>query len=637
MFEAGEYDVIVIGAGHSGCEAGLAAARLGLRTLMLTLNLENVALMPCNPSIGGPAKGHLVREIDALGGEMGRAIDATMIQVRMLNTGKGPAVQALRAQADKTAYQRYMLEALFSQENLDVKQRLVTEVLTDTAGRVEGVLTRTGGFFRAGVVIVTAGVYLDSQVITGETKIASGPNGQLSAVGLSESLRRIGFEVGRFKTGTPPRIDGSSVDFDKMKIQEGTRGSGFFSFFPEPRDIPQLPCWLTYTTERTHEIIRSNLGRAPLFSGTIEGTGPRYCPSVEDKIVKFPHKDRHQIFLEPEGLTSEEMYVLGFSTSLPEDVQIEALRSIPGLGGAEIIRVGYAIEYDYVDPAQLKLSLEAKAAEGLFFAGQVNGTSGYEEAAAQGLLAGINAAQKIKGAPPLILDRSEAYIGVLMDDLVTKGVDEPYRMLTSRAEYRLLLRQENADRRLTEKGHEIGLIGEERHQRYRDKVKNIEMEISRLRKTMIQPTPALAHILEEAGSSPLREPAALADLIKRPEISYRDLAPLDPAGADVSPEVSGAAEIEIGYEGYIKKQEAQVKRFRAMELREIPEELDYEDVPSLSTEGRQKLKKVRPLSVGQAVRVPGVTPADISVLLVYLEGLRRTGGRAEAGDRGGRR
>jgi len=617
--------VIVVGAGHAGCEAALAAARMGSETLLLTISMEHIAFMPCNPSIGGPAKGHMVREIDALGGEMGRNIDKTYLQIRLLNASKGPAVHALRAQADKQDYQREMRYTLENQERLTLKQAMVDRILVEE-GKVQGIVTSTGITYRGSTIVLTNGTFLRARLIMGDNIVEAGPNGQLAAKHLSESLREIGLELGRFKTGTPPRVDGKTIDFSKMEIQPGSEKALFFSFLSSGEQREQLACWLTHTTQETHEIIRGNLHRAPLYSGVIEGTGPRYCPSIEDKIVRFADKLSHQIFLEPEGWKTHEMYVQGLSTSLPEDVQLQVLRSMPGMEKVEMMRVGYAIEYDYIIPTQLKHSLESKKVEGLFSAGQINGTSGYEEAGAQGIMAGINAALKVRGQDPLILDRSEAYIGVMIDDLVIKGVDEPYRMLTSRAEYRLLLRIDNADLRLTEKGHQVGLIPEERYQRFIAKKDSIAQEMERLVHTQVTPTPQVREWLKELGSSEIKGSTSLADLLKRPEIKYIFLKEIDPNPQDLDASVIEQVEIQIKYEGYIKKELGQIEQFKKLEARKISADLDYNLLTGLRNEAKQKLLQIRPTSIGQASRVRGVNPADISVLLVYLEQMNRQRG-----------
>lgn len=628
-FLAGEYDVIVVGAGHAGCEAALAASRMGMETLVVTLNMGNIALMPCNPSIGGPAKGHLVREIDALGGEMGKAIDQTAIQVRMLNTAKGPAVHSLRAQADKYAYQQVMTKALQTQAHLSVKQLLVERLLVED-GQAVGVVSQTGAVYRAKAVILTTGTYLRGRVIIGEYTEECGPNGQLSAKYLSQDLAAHGLKVVRFKTGTPARVDRRSVDFEKMSRQDGDKDGLFFSFeTKEKNGLPTEPCWLTYTSEETHRIIRDNLHRSPMYSGVIEGTGPRYCPSIEDKIVRFSDKSRHQLFIEPEGLETEEMYVQGLSSSLPEEVQLALIRTIGGLEQVEIMRPAYAIEYDCLDPLQLKASLETKVIANLFTAGQINGTSGYEEAAAQGLMAGINAVRKLNGQAPLVLKRHEAYIGVLIDDLVTKGTNEPYRMLTSRAEYRLLLRQDNADLRLTDYGHEVGLISEERYSCFCAKREAISQEIERLGQvTASNKLETLQEMLAERGSTPLKQGIPALEVLRRPQITYEDLVTLGLGDAALAEDVRQQVEIQVKYEGYIKQQWEQVARMEKIENRLLPEDIDYGDISGLRNEAKQKLAQVRPASVGQASRISGVNPADISVLLIYLESLRRKGGQA---------
>lgn len=621
----GDYDVIVIGAGHAGCEAALASARMGCETLLLTINLDMVAFMPCNPSIGGPAKGHVVREIDALGGEMGRNIDKTFIQMRMLNTGKGPAVHALRAQADKFLYQHTMKETIEKTEHLTLRQGMAEDLIVED-GVCRGVITKTGAEYRAKAVVLTTGTYLRGKVIIGELMYESGPNNQQPSIKLSETLRRIGLELARFKTGTPPRVHQDTIDFSKTEIQPGDDNPKYFSFetiYAEQAN-DQIPCWLTYTSEETHKIINDNLHRAPMFSGQIEGTGPRYCPSIEDKIVRFADKPKHQIFLEPEGRNTKEYYVQGLSTSMPEDVQLNILRSIPGLEKVEMMRTGYAIEYDAVVPTQLWPSLETKIVSGLFTAGQINGTSGYEEAAGQGIMAGINAARKVKGEEPVIIERSAGYIGVMIDDLVTKGTNEPYRLLTSRAEYRLLLRHDNADLRLTPLGHAIGLIPEERYARFLEKKAKVEAEIERLKETRFKPDEQVLGLLASRESAPIQNTVDGVTLLRRPEITYADLEKLSPSPVELTDDIKEQVEIQIKYAGYIDKQLQQVERLAKMEKKRIPENIDYSIIHGLATEAKQKLDKVRPLSLGQASRISGVTPSDLSILLVHLEQFNRT-------------
>ena len=617
-YYAGDYDIAVIGAGHAGCEAGLAAARLGMKTLVFSISLENVANMPCNPHIGGSSKGHLVREIDALGGEMGKNIDKTMIQIKMLNTSKGPAVHSLRAQADRKRYHAEMKHTLEKQGNLFLKQGEIVDIKVEN-NKVVGIETAVGAIYGVKAVIVATGTYLKGKIFIGEYSEESGPDGVSAANKLSESLKRIGVDLVRFKTGTPARINKRSIDFSKMEVQKGDDNIVPFSFEDEIKDLKQVDCYLTYTNEKTHQIIRDNLHRSPLYAGKIEGTGPRYCPSIEDKVVRFSDKPRHQAFVEPIGLDTDEMYIQGLSSSLPEDVQIALYRTIPGLEHAEFTRPAYAIEYDCIDPSNLKLSLEYKGIDGLFMAGQTNGTSGYEEAACQGLIAGINATQKIKGKEPLILDRTQGYIGVLIDDIVTKGTNEPYRMMTSRAEYRLLLRQDNADLRLTEIGHEIGLISEERYQKFLIKKENIRKEIERLKKTVVKPTEKVNQLLIKNGTTPLTTGTKMAELLKRTELNYEKLTEIDPDRPELSLQEKEEVEIQVKYEGYIKMQEAQVEKFKKLETKLLPENIDYEKLDGLSLEARQKLNKFKPRSIGQASRISGVSPADISVLLIYLQ------------------
>ena len=619
-YVAEKFDVVVIGGGHAGCEAALAAARRGYETILFSVQLDSIAMMPCNPSIGGSSKGHLVREIDALGGEMGKNIDKTYIQTKMLNTGKGPAVYSLRAQADKNRYKEEMKKTLEETEHLVIRQDEVVKILTE-GGKTTGVQTRSGAIYPAKAVIIATGTYLKARCLYGETIIHSGPNGMMSADGLSQCLRELGIRLFRFKTGTPARVDGKTIDFSKMQIQHGDEKIVPFSFENRAEDIwrEQVPCYLTYTNEQTHEIIRQNLHRSPLFSGVIEGTGPRYCPSIEDKVVRFADKQRHQIFVEPEGESTHEMYIQGMSSSLPEDVQIALYHTVPGLEHCRFTRTAYAIEYDCVDATQLKLSLEFRDVPGLFGAGQFNGSSGYQEAAAQGLIAGINAVQYIRGEEPLILDRSEAYIGVLIDDLVTKGSKEPYRMMTSRAKYRLLLRQDNADERLTPKGYAVGLISEERYQRFLQKMEAVAKEKKRIEETIIAPRAEVLDFLQEHHSSPIKTGTRLSDLLKRPELTYEDLALIDPNRPTLPAEVQEQAAIQIKYEGYIRQQKQQVEQFQKLEKRRLPEDMDYDDVKGLRLEAIQKLKERRPASIGHASRIAGVSPADISVLLIYLE------------------
>ncbi len=621
------YDIAVVGAGHAGCEAALAAARLGFKTVMFTVSVDSIALMPCNPNIGGSSKGHLVREIDALGGEMGKVIDRTFIQSKMLNRSKGPAVHSLRAQADKAEYSKAMRQVLQNQENLDIRQIEVTDILTESTEdgkvqKIKGVQTYSGTIYHCNAVILCTGTYLQARCIYGDISMQTGPNGLQAANHLTDSLKALGITMYRFKTGTPARIDKNSIDFSKMEEQKGDESVVPFSFTTDPKSvqIDQISCWLTYTNEKTHEIIRENLERSPLFSGMIEGTGPRYCPSIEDKVVKFSDKNRHQVFIEPEGRDTTEMYIGGMSSSLPEDVQYEMYRSVPGLEHAKIVRNAYAIEYDCIDARQLKSTLEFKKVEGLFSGGQFNGSSGYEEAAAQGLVAGINAARKLQGKKGIVIDRSEGYIGVLIDDLVTKESHEPYRMMTSRAEYRLLLRQDNADQRLTKIGYEVGLISKERYERLLKKKEQIKMEIERMEHTNVGTSESVQKLLEKYGSTPLVSGTTLAELIRRPELTYECLESIDPKRKALPDEVAEQVNIFIKYEGYIKRQLRQVEQFKKLENKTIPEDINYEEIPSLRIEAKQKLSQIRPASIGQASRISGVSPADISVLLVYLNG-----------------
>jgi len=618
-----DYDVIVIGAGHAGCEASLAPARMGLKTLTLTVSLDHVAFMPCNPSLGGPGKAHIVREIDALGGEMARNMDETMIQIRMLNTSKGPAVHGLRGQSDKDDYHKRMKQVLEQEDNIDLKQQIAEDIIVED-GKVKGVVTKTGIFFPGKKVVLTTGTFLKGRIIIGEAEFNAGPNQQYPANKLSGSLKDLGINLRRFKTGTPPRVSKKSLDFSKMEPQPGEEGLKF-SFESEPLTGEQAMCYLTYTNEETHRIIDNNKARTPLFSGVIEGVGPRYCPSIEDKVVRFPDKGRHQLFLEPEGLDTDEYYVSGLPTSLPYDVQIEMTKTIAGLENVEIMRPGYAIEYDCVDPEELKLDLELKKINGLYTAGQINGSSGYEEAAGQGLIAGINAARSLQQKEAIILKRSQAYIGVLIDDLVTKGTPEPYRIMTSRAEYRLLLRQDNADQRLTPLGREIGLVNDQRYKNYQKKVEGVKKAIAYLRsdENQVNPTKEVRSKLEELGSGNLSKPVNLEKLLRRPEISYTDLGFFAEDLPKIKKDVQEQIEIQVKYKGYIDRQEAQVEQFRKMEEKKIPKELDYNQLENLRLEAREKLNKIKPLSIGQASRISGVSPADISALMIYLEQYNR--------------